>query len=295
MEKNNNYKILTVVALFVAVLALAVGFAAYSATLTITNPSAVVTGDQFSPYVLYTGTPSCVASGNATVISEGTLNNKNWTGVSLRMEKPGDSVTCTESVQNGSLLTAYLESIKASKAIECVSYGTGEDDGNPTTNFQSACDGMKLTFKAGTYDIATDEIDLPLVPEEGSNNVTVAVPSITPEAPITVNDLLSTSFNGQNYVDKVINQIDILITYTTSTGAAQSFNIELVVNGQTYTKTVNVRGKTTETVTLSYTGLSINKYDSFSVNNVTDTTGNGIKNGNIDISNYEIVAYFANS
>ena len=157
MEKNNNYKILTVVALFVAVLALAVGFAAYSATLTITDPSAVVTGDQFSPYVLYTGTPSCVASGNATVISEGTLNNKNWTGVSLRMEKPGDSVTCTASVQNGSLLTAYLESIKASKAIECVSYGTGEDDGNPATNFQSACDGMKLTFKAGTYDIATDD------------------------------------------------------------------------------------------------------------------------------------------
>jgi len=74
-----------------------------------------------------------------------------WSGVSVTLTKPGDAVTCTASVQNGSLLPAYLKRITAEKPIECIA-GTN----NPATNFQEACDGMELNFKVDTYDVSLD-------------------------------------------------------------------------------------------------------------------------------------------
>lgn len=107
MERNNGYKTLSVIGLMIAVTALAIGFASYSATLNITNPEALVSGDEFSPYVVFTGTPSCNVVGDAKVTSAGTILEHDWSGVSVILTKPGDSVICTASVQNGSLLPAY--------------------------------------------------------------------------------------------------------------------------------------------------------------------------------------------
>jgi len=151
MERNNGYKIISVIGLLIAVTALAIGFASYSATLNITNPEGLVSGDEFSPYVIFTGSPSCNVIGSAKVTSAGTVLEHDWSGVSVTLTKPGDAVTCTASVQNGSLLPAYLKRITAEKPIECIA-GTN----NPATNFQEACDGMELNFKVDTYDVSLD-------------------------------------------------------------------------------------------------------------------------------------------
>jgi len=151
MERNSGYKTISVIGLLIAVTALAIGFASYSATLNITNPEALVSGDEFSPYVVFTGTPSCVVNGEAKVNSAGTALEHDWSGVRVTLTKPGDAVTCTATVQNGSLLPAYLKRITAEKPLECT---PGTD--NPATNYQDACAGMELNFKVDTYDISLD-------------------------------------------------------------------------------------------------------------------------------------------
>ena len=149
MEKGNS-KIIAVVALFVAVVALAVGFATYSATLTIRPHEVTVGNDTFSPNVKYqAASMQCgVKSETATVSSAGTVSGTAWSGIVLSLAKPGDYVTCTATVENNSNFDAYLREINTATAITCETK-TGSENA-ATTGINEACAQMELVINQGT-------------------------------------------------------------------------------------------------------------------------------------------------
>lgn len=149
MEKGNS-KIIAVVALFVAVIALAVGFATYSATLTIEPHDVSVGSDTFSPNVKYQASSmKCdVKSDDAVVTSAGSVTDTAWSGIVLSLAKPGDYVTCTATVENNSNFDAYLREINTTSAITCETK-TGSENA-ATTGISDACGQMELVINQGT-------------------------------------------------------------------------------------------------------------------------------------------------
>lgn len=152
MEKN-SYKVVAVFALAIAVVSLAIGFASYSATLTIENASATATAtDTFSPKMHYkAGTMSCVKTGSSTVVQDaGSFENDTsgyttiWKDAAVTLAGPGDSITCTATIQNESQFTAYLKEIRLERALQCNAV-TGT-----VQNLNEACAEMNLTVNAGS-------------------------------------------------------------------------------------------------------------------------------------------------
>lgn len=154
-------------------------------------------------------------------------------------------------------------------------------------------DNNILTINNITSDIVVtslDNIDFPLIPDDNSNIITIEAGGITQDNPVNVNELLTMTFDGQNISNKIINQIDVILTYSSSTGSNQSIECILTVNDKTYTQIISLRGKqNNQIVKVSFTNLSINQYEKFYVNNNVDK----ITNGNIEISSNTITAYFS--
>ena len=168
MEKN-NYKVIAVLALVISVLALSVGFASYTATLTIEGASATATAsDTFSPHVEYQqNSLSCVRTGTQTSVSSaGQLNSAShattWSGAAVTLSGPGDSVTCTATIDNNSTFTAYLKSIQIGGALTCAPAVQ-----NATLqNLTAACDTIDLTVTMGSASATSDTT--------GATNATVS-------------------------------------------------------------------------------------------------------------------------
>lgn len=143
MEKNNNGKVVAIISLCVAVVALAVDFASYSASLTINSSARVNPGDTFQPNVNFVeNSMSCTASGEATVISAGTASGKTWKDASVELVQPGDSVTCKANIENKSTFIAYLKTFNTASAISCTA-------GTAKQNVDEAFEGIKLTSTHG--------------------------------------------------------------------------------------------------------------------------------------------------
>ena len=158
--KEKNYKVITVIALIVSVFALAVGFASYSTVLSIQNASATITSgdDPFSPKVQYKdGSLMCRKDSDATVVGNaGSFNSTEhatiWNGASVTLTGPGDSVTCTATIENLSSFTAYFNRIVLSDKLIC-------SGSNTIQNLNAACQALRLSVKiAGTeYGTATSQ------------------------------------------------------------------------------------------------------------------------------------------
>lgn len=149
MEKNNG-KIVAVVALAIAVVALSVGFAAFAATLTIDSNATIAGSDAFSEHVNYTGTPACYYTGGSTTAEgsvAGTATNKSWSGVKAALSKDHKSVTCEADVLNASDYIAYLRQISIGSALTCASTGTGDA---AATNADTICATVSATVEVGT-------------------------------------------------------------------------------------------------------------------------------------------------
>lgn len=200
MEKHNNYKIISIIGLVIAVFALATGFAAYSATLNIES-SVTVSGDEFSPYVVFTGSPTCEVNGtSAQITSAGTVNEHDWSGLNVVLTKPGDSITCEASIQNASLLDAYLESIQATTPLTCTSEGTS----NPATSYTEACEGLKLNVTVDTYDI------------ESSSDASVGTSTQTLQSG-TITDIVIPAKNGSTISNHTVT---VTISYDANASVA---------------------------------------------------------------------------
>ena len=151
MEKNNG-KIIAVVALVVAVVALSVGFAAFADQLTISGTAKVKEGantfaENFNYSTETADAPKCVYTDTETEAANttaGTASVNAWTGISVELTSEHPSVTCTAKVANKSDYKAKLTSISASGALTCSS--------TTATNTSTICTGVTETVKVGATD-----------------------------------------------------------------------------------------------------------------------------------------------
>lgn len=129
--------------------------------------------------------------------------------------------------------------------------------------------------------------DVDFVIDEESN--VIVAEGISPNKPISVKDIINQVFDGKNITPKLITQLDVTYTYTSKTGAEQSINCILEVNGRQYTQVVTFAGKTNnQKVTVSFTNLRIAPKDSF----IIRTETSNLSNGNISISENSVTVYF---
>ncbi len=159
MEKNNG-KIIALVALIVAVIALAVGFAAFSDSLTIDGTATVKGANAFddatNDLAYVSASPECHITGTSTDTSTtpytaGTASGDIWKGISVPLTTENPSVTCTATVKNKTQYTAYLKKIATQSGITCKSGGA-----NQATNEANICGAVNVDVQVGS--VATDKI-----------------------------------------------------------------------------------------------------------------------------------------
>ncbi|MDD5980505.1 MAG: hypothetical protein PUC23_05305 [bacterium] len=132
------------------------------------------------------------------------------------------------------------------------------------------------------------DMDLPIQGDGNEFNLTVS--DISSSNPINVNDFLNSEVGGINLTNKVISKIEVILTYSSGTGASNSINSVLDVNGVLYRQSVTFLGKRTNaTVTATFDNLNIEPTTSFIIKNET----NNLKNGNVNISGENIVIYLS--
>ena len=158
MEHNRKIKILSIVALVLAISAMTLGFAAFSTTLNISSSASVTpnSGDfsvKFSTsqnsLVVAAVAPSSKSTGASA--TNGTINNEaipTLTNLSATFSKPGDYVEYTVYARNEGQYTAYLNNINFLGSKSCTaSAGTTE------SLVQSVCESInvKATIGETTY------------------------------------------------------------------------------------------------------------------------------------------------
>ena len=108
MERNRKIKILSLVALIVAVLGLGVAFAALSSQLTI-NGSAKAQAGSWNIHFVKTLDMPTQTTGDAS-FTEPTLSDTSILGFKATVTKPGDSVTYYFDIVNSGTVDALVES-----------------------------------------------------------------------------------------------------------------------------------------------------------------------------------------
>ncbi len=125
MEKERKIKVLSLVALIVAVLGLTVAFAALSQTLTI-NGTASVNAAEWDIHFENLSAPEI--TGDARVESEPVLDNHSISNLDVSLTKPGDEVVYTFDIVNNGTIDAYLyEYQKPGTYIALVASGSIDD------------------------------------------------------------------------------------------------------------------------------------------------------------------------
>ena len=158
MENNNKGKLVLLVILAISIISISIGFAVFSATLTIKESSGTISpNDNFSTNVKFKqNSLSCnTITGTASVKNTGVLNSEltEWSGLSVLLKEPGDSVTCNVSVSNTSTFDAFLKEIAFSDNLQC----SGIDGATiSTTNNDAICgaNGVKATVSDGTNSLS---------------------------------------------------------------------------------------------------------------------------------------------
>ncbi len=111
MEKNKTFKIVAIVGLVVAVIGLAIGFAAFSATLNISTFNATAKAGEseavFGNLVTFQDDAKCTVSTGEGTVNAGTATGHTWSGITATLN-PGTNISCTATIKNTSAYTAYL-------------------------------------------------------------------------------------------------------------------------------------------------------------------------------------------
>ena len=163
---NKSYKIISLVALILAVIGVTLGYAAFSSTLTISSSAEVrpdpstfnvdfsssnsaVVADPIVP-VLSPNNVTGFSATNATIdnTSDPTISNLKAT-----FTAPGQSVTYTFYSYNAGLYIAYLNSIVFSGNKTCTAA-----QGTTQSLVTNACNGIVLTVKVGTEAVTSTSV-----------------------------------------------------------------------------------------------------------------------------------------
>lgn len=194
MEKNRSSKIVTLVVLVVAVLALSIGFAAFTQSLDISsnayvNPSDTVLDVIFTssnpvadpPVYTVEGVASTGASSLSAVINNGG-SNPVISNLGATFTDKGQSVTYNFYVYNNSAYVAYLRSVIFNNAlggtsnIVCTS---GTDTTESTVNSPSgaACDdiSVKISVAGDEYTTSNNSISLKSLDVSSYQSVSVTI------------------------------------------------------------------------------------------------------------------------
>lgn len=170
MEKDRSSRIIAIIALVVAVIALSVGFALYSTTLTISSSAEVTPVNNFkvlfssSADALATETIEAVVSDETQVTaSDATINNGNAVPTLTNL-----SATFTEPGQNA-VYTAYVTSAEYDAYLKNITYAIVDAEANSykkctakdadTTNADSvaaACDSINLKISVAGETTTTE-------------------------------------------------------------------------------------------------------------------------------------------
>lgn len=135
--ENNSGKTIAIIALFVAVIGLSVGFASLQTTLTINGQARVKTSSWDVHFSNLVG-PTKV--GNPTILTSPTLTDTTFGTFDINFQTPGESVTYTFDVTNGGSYDAKISTITSINP-QCT--GTGE---NADTDATNVCDNLTYTF-----------------------------------------------------------------------------------------------------------------------------------------------------
>ena len=170
MEKYRSEKIIAIIALFIAVVGLSIGFAAYSRTLNINFASgdAASTGGttvdsegnvdgiweiKFSTAEasVQTGSVNGVPTGTDVTALPATLTIDGISGLGGNLKKPGDYVTYTFYAHNTAKVDAYLREITfaaangESKTVKCTA-----NTGTNQKLVDGVCDSFVVTVTVGS-------------------------------------------------------------------------------------------------------------------------------------------------
>ena len=144
MDKSREVKIIAVVALLVAVVGLSVAYAALNTTLKITGTATVNSASWDVHFIKGTGTPV----GSATFVEpEISTDSTALNNYSVKLTKPGDSVTYTFKITNQGSINAKLGTVNIGD-VTCTSADTTET-GTAEANTTCANLTYSVTYENG--------------------------------------------------------------------------------------------------------------------------------------------------
>lgn len=138
---DKKFKVVTIVALVVAVLGLTIGYASYATTLTISGKG-TINAATWDVSFIGDAIPSHVNHG---VAGTPTLTGTTVDGLTATLNMPGDSVSYTFTVKNNGQLNAILKEVTGgAKSCEALDI---EGESATTEEVNALCDDITYTLK----------------------------------------------------------------------------------------------------------------------------------------------------
>ena len=173
MNNNRSYRIIAVIALFLGVVGITLGYAAFTSTLVI-SPSAEVTPNTSNFSVVFSSSSSSLVTSDVEPsftptpqptgldASDATINNTGNPTISnlhATFTEPGQSVSYRFYAYNAGQYIAYLNAITFSGSITCTAKSV-ESPATPATQslVNSACNGISISVKVGSEDATTSSL-----------------------------------------------------------------------------------------------------------------------------------------
>lgn len=176
--KDRGLKVAVVAALVISVIAIGIGFAAFTETLSINGNATVQTS---SWKVKFTDLSTGTTAGTASITTAPTINTNDTTisTYDVKLAKPGDSVTYTFKVANTGTYDAKLTSVTIPTPT-CTGTGT-----NAETDATNVCKHVtySLTYSDGGTIAVNDALaagaskEMKLVLSYDTHNVAADLPS----------------------------------------------------------------------------------------------------------------------
>jgi len=182
-SKDRTYQVVAIVGLIIGVMALTIGFAAFTTTLTISS-AADVTPAATTLDVVFSTSSSSAVTGTVTGVATGetgatagdaTLAATTVSGISAHFTKPGQTVTYTFNVYNNSAYLAYLTEIvfknaSGESAFKVCKAKSGSS--NPATNdITTACNGITLTLTVDGLETTTSKTPSEIAAYSGNKTI----------------------------------------------------------------------------------------------------------------------------
>lgn len=148
MNKNRQTKIITIVALCIAIIGLSIAYAAMDELLKINGTATMKTGTWS---VKFANLSEATITGDATVVTKPDLSDTYIGDYKVELTKPGDAVTYTFDVTNTGSIDAILGTFTKAATPTC----TGVSTTNATTDAATVCNNIKYTL---TYTDTNEEV-----------------------------------------------------------------------------------------------------------------------------------------